>query len=57
MRFAACSKCGGSGKVIRGSHYEAVTPKLGEAGTDDCPRCEGSGFDLSDIREFEEVDA
>jgi two-component system cell cycle response regulator CtrA len=50
-------KCAGSGKVIRGIHWQAVTPKLGEAGTDDCPRCDGSGFDLSAIREFEEVNA
>jgi hypothetical protein len=41
-----CATCDGSRTVIRGFHGEAITPKLGEAGTDDCPDCADTGWDF-----------
>jgi hypothetical protein len=32
-------------------------PKLGQAGTHDCPTCDGTGLDLSAVDKFEEADA
>jgi len=52
-----CRTCEGSCVVIRGFHGESIAPKLGEAGTDDCPSCDGTGLDLSAADRFEEADA
>jgi hypothetical protein len=32
--------------VIRGFSGASIAPKLGEAGLDDCPTCDGTGLDL-----------
>lgn len=50
-----CPICAGDGSVIRGHNFEAVTPKLGEAAIDDCPRCYGTGLDLTDADEPQEL--
>jgi hypothetical protein len=55
MRIPACQTCGSTGAVIRGPHLEAITPKLGEAGTDDCPRCGGLGYIMDKAQEAEEA--
>jgi hypothetical protein len=42
-----CPTCRGERTVIRGPRGGWVAPKLGEAGTDDCPVCDDTGFDLA----------
>lgn len=51
-----CPICAGNRLVIRDSHFGAVTPKLGEAGTDDCPRCDDTGLDLAEADEPQELE-
>lgn len=43
-RMWVCEACDGNGVVIRCGAGATMAPKLGEAGNDDCPVCDGDGI-------------